>query len=960
MAQTLQQLGIRIDGGKDVQVSEVKEAYGAAIEAMKKEAHSPEAQRYIDQLMRTRDRLLKQLDELNAAKKKDVKHEAARLRLRLAGEIKQSIEVRAKFDATKKEVEKRSEAVAKAMARGENLSDPTAPNARIPDYDDWGWAWESGYSDENLNNKTRWTLAGWLSAFALRGDRFSDEQLGKAFAVYEKSASGWLTVDAALNYDEMVDGLDMKRHISAVGGLGLAPEAEGFASGYLAVGFAQLDKNHATEYRDYFLNGLKELSGDLNYERKPGTPDNQYEHLKGRHQMPVIGKLMTPSEWMAQHDAAKQEFLDLQTDAHTVSKNLGIEFKDPALKALLLREKGSFTYADLPDIDAAREILRKEAADHLKGVHDTLMEKHKGASDEADKMFERNKELKHFSEEDINAIKEQLNYAKKEVAKVLVSESDSFGDMIKVGKEVNTVSGYIDAISARVSKMNNEMDEEEKRRKEEEARKKKAAEQKKEEVPVVAAAAGTAAVAEKKESKETLEGLTEFLSDKNLDEEKVDNRYEYSLGRPNVTHKDGVVHLDWKNPEVDKHFGKQLNAYLLAASAVLSPKKRTELATFVEKGDYSLNALFSFIGTMGEVVGIIDEAVKGSTMKFPGRPSLSRLEKAYSSTFVPAWEKAGKKLNALVGDTPKEKVKDMKSVPRINPEVPPELQFLGVVEPSYIAVMSQIARYGNRPEGVQIMMPFSPGFNIPMHFRSLGNSYILKYSTGEVRYTQLDHVLREINAGIVHQRYLDSILRMEGPYEQYEKTAGNLDKNREGRTPGEIYLEFDWTNPDPDVYVRALPHGKIVYTVNRENVGPYGENVRSMWADNFKDFMLQMSHLRQWAEGPKHKNKETLGARKEVLFNAISNPYYFRNVNVSSRIGRIVSFEMLDNEVVRMYLDWGGGENKLSPQNALLNIWITKQGELTYTLNGPGARVTRMKAPSLDALVLDVEQLRKG
>lgn len=961
MPQPLQQLGIRIDGGEDVKASEVKKAYSAEIEAIKKVDASPAGQRYILQLERTRDRLLKQLDDLHAAKKKNVEDETTRLRLRLVGEIKQSIGIRKKFDATRENVNKRLGAVTKATTAGEAMTDPTARGARIPDYEGYGLPWQSGYGDENVNNKTRWTLAGWLSAFSLRGGSFAGQELAKAVAIYEKSDSGWLTVDASLNYEEMKSGMKMVNHISSVGRLGLAPESEGFAAGYLAVGAAQLNKKQAIEYKDYFLKGLKSLGNELNYKRPEGLPDNQYEHKKGRHQMKVIGRLMTPTEWMEQHEAAKKAFLDLRADASTISKNLGIEFKDPTLKALLLREKGSFTHSDLSDIDAARETVRREAAEYLKGVHDQLMEKHKEVSTEADKMFERNKKLKHLSKEDISAIKEQLKYAKKEVKKILVSESDPLGEMTKVGKEVNTVRGYIGSISIRVSQMNNTMDAEEKHREEEKERKKKAEERRKRRAAAAGATGSGAGKKKSKESKEIKEGLAEFLSDKNLEEKTVDNGYEYSLGRPNIHKSKTNVQIDWKNPEVDKHFGKQLNAYLLAASAALTPQKRKKLKTFLAQDDNSLNTLFSFLGTMGEISTIIDQAVKESTLKFPGKPSTSRIKSVYNKKFVSAWKKAGKRLDAIVGDTLKKSPKKNTQRPQKSTGTPEMLRFLGNVDPRYVHVMHQIAYYGDRPEGLTIQLPFSPGFTVPTSFRRSGNIYIFDYPGGRVRYTRIEDALRDINVGNVHQRYIDGILRMEGPYKQYEKSVGELDENQDGRTPGEIQLEFDWTNPDPDVYVRALPHGKIVYTVSRENIGPYGENFRSLYADNFKDFMIQMAHLRKWAEGPKHRNRETVGSRRELLFNIISNPFFFRNRNISTRIGNVVSFEMLQkSEATRMYLDWGGGENRLSPKNAMLNIWVTKRGELMYTLNGPGVNVPRMRAANLEAIILDVEQRRKG
>lgn len=964
MPQELSQLGIRIDAGEDVKASELKEAYAKEIEATLKKyeeagkAGSPEAKRHIEQLKRDRDRLAARLEELKSAKKE----ESVTLRLKLGREIKESLARSKQIEGMKEQMRKREKSVVDAINYAENITDPSADGARIPDYEGWGMAWESGYSDENYNNKTRWTLAGWLAAFSLRGKQFADEQMGKAVKVYDESDSGWFTVDAALNYEEMKAGLDMGSHISAVSGLGLAAEAEGFAAGYLAVGFSQLNKKQAIEYRDYFLAGLKSRVDQLNYEHPKGVPQVRYEHLKGRHQMKVIGQLLTPKEWLSKHDDAKKEFLALKSDAEMVSKNLGIELKDPALLAILAREKGSFTLADMVEIDNAKELVRKAAIDHLKDVHDKLMEKHGEVTKEAKKMIERNKKMKHHSKEKIDAINEQLEYAEKMAKELLISTADPLSEIVKVGKKVNTIDGYMDSISKRVKTMDEEMDAEEKRR-EEEAERKKKEEERRKKAAAATGVAGAGAAKGGKESKESMSDLEQFLSDKHLKEKKVNDGYSYSLKRPDVIKKGKDIQIDWKNPEVQKLFGNQLDAYLIAAMAVLSPTKQGELDTMLSSGT-SLKSLLSFLGTMANVAEIIDDAARESTMEFPGKPSRSRMEGEYAKTFVPAWEKAGRRLNALVGNKKEVQKKDhkeegwLKTAPA---EVPPELQFLGTVDPRYVVAMQQIARYGNRPGGIRVQIPFSPGFTVPVDFRTVGNGYVLNYPGGEVRYTRIDHALREINAGVFHQRYVDRVLRSEGPYQQYEDKVGNLDKNREGRTPGEIYLEFDWSNPDPDVYVRATPHGHIVYTVTRENVGPYGEDVRSMYADNFRDFMLQMAHLRKWAEGPKHANRETIGARREVIFNTITNPYYFRNPNVSNRIGRVLSMEILErSEVVKLYLDWGGGENRLSPQNAMLNVWVTKKGQLKYTLNGPGVVASNLSAPSLEAMVLDVERRRTG
>lgn len=980
---SLRQLGIRIDSNEEVKPSDVEHAYKEEVKLIKekfaklgKKEDSAEVKRYMERLAVIRDRLLKQLENLKKAREKargKVTTETSVLRKRLQREIQLSLSLRQEIDAAERDDTKRRTLLNSALKKTEHMTDPDAEGAAIPDYEGYS-VFGSGLSDENFNNPTRWTLSGWLTAFQLHGDKYASEQLKKAADIYEHSDSTWGRVDAVLYYDDMLAGMDMKKHIDEIRGrLKLASQSEGFVAGYLAFATANMEKEEAAAYKEYIFQTLRDWSGELEFKGK-GIDEDHLDYFTGHHQMNVLASLLSPKEWAEKKKEMAAEFVRVQQQAEQLAKALNFNYKNVEIRLFLERKKESVTSGDRKEIDRMKDLIKKEGYDALKPLKKELEDIHKDVDKKAEAVIERNKKLKHFEEKEMDVLRDRVKFARENIDKISATPDDPMEEMLESAKQVDTAANYMkDSVLPMIEEMDKKLDDVEKQKEEEEKRKKEEEEEKKKAAARAKAAAGAGAAgagrkpAEKREAKEQKESLAEFLKEKHLREQEVGDRYLYALDYPALEVTSEGIFLRFKNPEVAGAVEKQFNDYMNALLKEKLGEKRLkeELDVLKQRSDLTLESFLTYAGSyqpkkeekgrMDAVANVFSRAMNNSSMWFEKRPSRAELQAEYDKKFVPAWKSAGKELETALGKGPRPKEKSE----RVN--VGPELNFLDEVTLEYVDAMSKLALHGNDPEGVVVELPQQPNYKITCRFRRQPDGYyMLMYSGGSVRYPRIEHAIREINAGLVHQRVMHQMLADERYYEKYEDAVGALDKNEKGRTPGEIALELDWNNPDPDIYVRALPHGRVVYTIARENVGPYGENYRSMWADSFEDFMNQLRHVRQWAEGKKHAHRESPSASKEILFDVITNPFNYRNKKVESQIGRVIHFEIFDNELVQLHLDWGGGNNRLSPRNAMLNIWVTRRGGLMFILNGPGdADIVRKEASSFNEIISQVEAMKR-
>ncbi len=1009
MADTLRELGIRIDAQEDVKPADVQKAYKEEIASVKerykklgKDENSPEVKRHILWLEQTRERLLKKLKE----ETDDVKRKTSGFRKRLLREINHSLAMRDRLKTAVEEEKKRSERIEAAIAKAEGMSDPAASGARIDDYEGWDWPWAGGLEDENVNNKTRNTLSGWLAAFQLHGASHASEQFQQAVNAFEKSW-GWTDWDASLDYDDMIKEMKMNDQLGFVQRFNLAPEAQGYLAGHLAVAKAHLNEGQSVAYRDYLLAKVDSLKNEL--EKKPGGSEPfRLEYDKGRHQLKVLAALMTPKEWVSKQAKVGQEFEDLKKTAEELETGLakeGFEFRfsDAWLRTFLGKSKEDITMADVEDIDKANRMIREEVHKKLEKLHKELEETYADLEKKAKKLIERNEEVEHFSDEDIAVLKKRLEYAKENIDKISVDSADRIEEMVTALKQVKTSVGYMEkSVLGKLQEMTKELDdaEEEKEEKEEEEEKSKKRDRKVVKRGGAAAAGGgggggsrgsrgsgtgkkKASDAEKRERREAMTSLAEFVNEKNLSAELVGTDYHYSLDVPRYEFTESqpiIAHFG--NADVERTMGKKFNAYLKGRGKVLFTKAvREEIKRLSKKPDFNFGMVADYIEKnvkapaakkekyrLGKIVDLFSRALEDSTMKFDTRPSRAGLEQAYKDTFVPAWERAGRDFDALMGlKGSKFEAKKEAGINTTNSKLLGAAievrSILGEdVYLDYAEGLRQLAYHGDDPEGVQFTLPYQPTGVIRCHFMKQGSGYRMVYPGGSFRYGSIKEAMRHINNGLLHRRYMDRVLKNEKNYEKYEDQIGTPDENEPGDDPRERMLELDWTNPDAQIAVTAFKHGRIGYQVVRENIGPHGEDTRDMFANSFQDFMKQLRHLRKWAEGPKHPSRPTLRARKEVMFNALTNPYTFKKESVQGKMGRIAHFQMMNNETVRMKLDWGGGNNRYSKLNATLNARITSGGDLLFDLSDPkgGFLAKSEKAETINAMIQRVAALKRG
>ncbi len=183
---------------------------------------------------------------------------------------------------------------------------------------------------------------------------------------------------------------------------------------------------------------------------------------------------------------------------------------------------------------------------------------------------------------------------------------------------------------------------------------------------------------------------------------------------------------------------------------------------------------------------------------------------------------------------------------------------------------------------------------------------------------------------------------------------------------GEVYFELDWKGGgagegNAQIWVTPMTYGGIQYHIRREHAAIDGSSDRYGFAHNFDDFMKQTAHIKDWSENYEDRRddkKLTATVKSEENFRAqINDPRNF--YAFEQQIGRPVSFDIGDNGVVQMYLDWGGGPARDINNNAMLNVWV-ENGKLMYTLNAKGKGMVkgRQVANSMQEMIQNVTQYR--
>lgn len=292
-----------------------------------------------------------------------------------------------------------------------------------------------------------------------------------------------------------------------------------------------------------------------------------------------------------------------------------------------------------------------------------------------------------------------------------------------------------------------------------------------------------------------------------------------------------------------------------------------------------------------------------------------------------------------------------------------DLAFLGTVNVEYRAALEKIWKDRNNPDGSNFVLGFNKN-NLQCHLTKEQNQWKIYWNTVKdnrrsLSFNTLEEAMKGINNGTLSQYLTYETMRDENAYKPYQESVDKVDelKDVSGDKVGKysVFLELDWhgggatESGDPSITAKALPHGRISWSMDLDNCGPGGQNSRIGTAENFDDFMKQLAHIKVWDESYDSKKMTESKASREYLYAKISDPTTFRSRE--REIGHIVHYGIDKDTNVLMYLDWGGGASQDVTKNPRLNVWVNDNGKLGYTLNFRGKGLLK------EGLLDNVDQL---
>ncbi len=897
-----------------------------------------------------------------------------------------------------------------AVNEARRLTDPERDGEdAIDDYEGWGPGWISEGS--NKDNETRWTLSGYMTAMGLDGPQTREAAYARANEVY----GSW--TGSVLKYDELREDMAMGKYLDE---LRKYPDLEDEPKGYLAGCLALSETSYpATNdaYRKYLYETVDKMGADGAFKISPEK--NKWE--RGHDQMAKLTAVHSPREWNETHLEARKAFERLKNSAAVLVTALGFTLP-PDVVQFLNKELLTVTNGDMKKISDYSDMIAALARGALVEKRRALGVKAGEVENKLNDLIGKNGSAKKYTEQSINDLKARFEKAKAAAGaaagtllmlEAAVSENAA---LESAASELNLVAGTIDSMLAGLVVVGGGgggggtggggggpsegpptgVDEYENKWSSAEmvdGRWSVA------DVKVASSLADTPfrddkgkiggkisggtklRILDVKAKCRKVEGVTfvqvdyngksvwvdesalvlgeesiesteareraSFIQQKDLNEVKKGEKYRYDLNIYSQTVKNNKPFQQFKNTDVERIFGKKYNENLTDP-------------------------------VNDKILKLYNKALKDSGMEFDGQPKIADLRKSYNEKFIPVWEKAAKDLDNIIGGKKEKKEttpEGTKQATTIDPEI---TKMLGGVEAAhkYADASRLILEYIKHPEkypsGVTVQMPFNNTL-VPavVYFaQGAGGPAFISFQSAPVRryrYSSMEALVKRMHQGHILSRRQYDILGDEGSYKQWENYIGQLDVLDQEATYGESAskwthkLEFDWPGRDPDIWVRPDKHGRIQYLIDRNHAAPDGSDVHEGYCENFNAFLVVMKRHRDWTE--KYDDipdgQKAVEALKERKYTDIVNPLAFRAFY--KQIGRVVRLLTRANGV-DMILDWGGGNDINSRKNAKLNVWVTAEGQLAWSLSRED--ITRTGAsgtsPNITGIATAVSKIKRN
>lgn len=874
----------------------------------------------------------------------------------------ESRKMRAQLDPRVMAIQARHATYEKSRADMEVVTNPDRQNALFDDWEGFGMPWQKGMEDENYNNKTRWATTGYFAALQMNDPAQANAEIAKAKGIYDESRFNKNSGDKTFNYDHLMKDMGLESYFNDLQKYGFANETNGFLAGYLKLGDGYLGTNKDA-YRQALFGQLDKMKSDglLTYTPAPNEPENVRDYKKAQFELGVLESLRSPREWVENLNALRGSFERLKADAAILTSSLGFSFVDGRVNTLLAKPSDQITYADETEMGYVEKRMGEEAYVAMLRRNGDVVKEQGNAVTKFGAIDARNKTLNKIPAAQIANVQTMLTDSAKLLQGVTLAHNTGLDGLIEQNGYLTNARQKITAAVAELTRMEAELNKPEPA---------PAPAPRPTPTPVPAPGPGKGAKGGEKpgsvESKEDAE-LQAFLREKNLVEkvsgqdEKGGGSYAYFLNDGNFKVKAndrGTPVLNFGNKEVNDIFVSKSNRLMDSLFGdLIDGKAKKDLEAIIRNGGASDTkkavqaAKYVLDKFHGRLEGDGDKRMKALerawgkaefiNMQFANKPSLATLKSTYENKYLEEWRTVGKEMDSAL-DTPLRKPEsDLPDKSEV--KIGPELDFLRPVYKGYAEALTLLAKYDGHqeryPEGVTFNLKLNnKDFNC--RFQKNGDVYTLNYAGGSWDFKNIKELMTRLNSGEVHQQLNELVLLGDDWYKRYEGITGELDKHKRGDLPHHFNLEFSWggaLESDPQIDTVVGPHGIIKYTVDRKNIGSHGEEKYTGFADNFNDFMIQIGHLKKWAEGPEHKKtEENAETRQDILFRAISNPMTYRNEDAEKAMGRVVSFQMMDNESVRVCLDWGGGNDPNNKNNVMLKVLANGKGGVNFNLTGHG------------------------
>jgi hypothetical protein len=221
--------------------------------------------------------------------------------------------------------------------------------------------------------------------------------------------------------------------------------------------------------------------------------------------------------------------------------------------------------------------------------------------------------------------------------------------------------------------------------------------------------------------------------------------------------------------------------------------------------------------------------------------------------------------------------------------------------------------------------------------------------------------MQEIANGVFMQRMILSALKNPAYYKAYEKNGViDMKGQPEEIAPWTVRFRLDWKGlsditGNPIVTATATPYGGIIYTVQRNGVGLYGENERRGMASNMDDFFRQLQHLETWAENYENLAKAPPPERqaaiaREVNYQQMNDPGIF--YAHQDRIGRPILFGLNPNgNTTDIALDWGGGLTTDPQVNPYFKMKLEPNGMISVEIKYKEDHIYLMPLPNVGQVI---------